>query len=721
MKLAFSPHAWGRTGARKLAFAFLFAVCGVSTLNAQSNTGNATGRARIALFEPAGQKSDAALTAVLATVADSVELSLDVLQRYEVRRLPPADPAKDLARVKAYCQANRIDQAIMGSGSARPEGGYLFKLEVYDRRSDSITLAPEGSSTGALDMFDVTDKLVGTLLDGLSGTHLLFGSLSVETDPSGATVSVNGKEMGTAPVSLRGLPAGAVQVSAKLAGHEDVNATVTISDGESTDTPLSLARSTGTLALAVPRDAVVTVSSAEIGKKDLNGPGAAALPTGDYDVQAASPGLPAAAGKVSITRNAATPYLPWPKGYLDVQTAAAGATIVVDGVDRGVAPLVVDVDPGTPHHVELKREKYQTYTTDISAAAGDKAQLAPTLVGLPGSIRVETSLPEGLNFFSASSNAPQVKLDDGQSVDMPHVFEDVPAGKHVVLIDDIRAGSRMYTVGGPIQVDVRSGETTVVSKTYEQAVAHLTIKDAPTGSIIAIDEENVDSASAVTTGVNVAAGEITISVLSPSSQVWSGHTNVAPGASEERSVLDLTWNLARRNISMKGNKDDWSGLVPIWDSVRNYVTFPGQPGTQITRGFACRDDKFVYFRYDFSNGSPSAKLAPGIAQLDYIQIINTGKGEVTGIVKFGRGANGTSTLGIRNPSRNQWTGLGDGVLKVHVGEGMMEVAIPLDRIKSYLNGASWDTQIFLVNSVNPSNANWSSVNSTPLRPVGYGF
>jgi hypothetical protein len=38
-----------------------------------------TGLTRVALFEPAGQKEDAALTATLSTVADSVELSLIVL------------------------------------------------------------------------------------------------------------------------------------------------------------------------------------------------------------------------------------------------------------------------------------------------------------------------------------------------------------------------------------------------------------------------------------------------------------------------------------------------------------------------------------------------------------------------------------------------------------------------------------------------------------------
>jgi hypothetical protein len=41
-----------------------------------------TAKARIALFEPCGQTGDAAFTAALCTVADSVELSLVCLQRY---------------------------------------------------------------------------------------------------------------------------------------------------------------------------------------------------------------------------------------------------------------------------------------------------------------------------------------------------------------------------------------------------------------------------------------------------------------------------------------------------------------------------------------------------------------------------------------------------------------------------------------------------------------
>jgi hypothetical protein len=361
-----------------MGIALLVATFFASALSAQSESG----RARIALFEPAGQKNDAALTAALSAVANSVELSLDLLQRYEVTRTPSANPETDLDQVRAYCRKNHFDQAILGSGNARPEGGYHFRLMVYDRKKDKVTTDQKGDSKGALDMFDTTDTLVASLLDGLSGTHLLFGSLSVDSDPAGATISVNGKDVGQAPLSLRGLPAGTVELTGRMVGREPAKTTVTISDGETTNASLTLPLSMGVLTVAMPKDAVMSVVSVGVELKRITGPGTAMLPAGDYEVQASCPGLPGVSGKVTITSGVSTQWQPWAKGYLDVRSDPAGATIVVDGVERGPTPLVIELEPGVVHRVELKMEHYETYNADLSQDAGSKTLFSPALTAV---------------------------------------------------------------------------------------------------------------------------------------------------------------------------------------------------------------------------------------------------------------------------------------------------------------------------------------------------
>ena len=559
-------------------------------------------------------------------------------------------------------------------------------------------------------MFDVTDKLVGTLLDGLSGTHLLFGSLSVESDPAGATVSVNGKEVGTAPLSVRGLPAGAVQVSARLAGHEEVNTSVTITDGESTDAPLSLARSTGTLALTVPKDAVVTVSSAEIGKKDLTGLVAATLPTGDYDVQASCAGMPVVSGKVSITRGANTPYLPWPKGYLDVQAVPAGATIVVDGVERGVAPLVVDVEPGTLHHVELKLAKYQAYVSDIKGTAGDKTPLSGTLTPLPGSIRVETSIPDAY-----------VELDEsGQYGSTPFVFNNVEPGAHVVKIANVTVDKREYTVGDPINVDVGPAQDVVISKTFVAGKGILVVKDAPPESVVLVDGSPADSQKALSTGIELPAGSYELSVQAPSSQTWHVHTFIGSGNTSIRSIYGMLWDIPRRTIKIDGKTDDWADLLPAWVSGQNYNAWAGQTGTQIQRGYVCRDDKYLYFRYDFSNGTPQSKInAKEIKDLEYVQIMGIKDGELTAIIRYT--AYGQQTiLGVQS-SKRVWTDMGTGWITFKAGENTLEIAISLTPIKSRLKGPPATSTLYVVNANPTPDHNWISRNASETQGIDFGL
>jgi hypothetical protein len=449
-------------------------------------------RARIALFEPVCPEADSTLTAVLAAVADTVELILACLDRYKIKRLPPADPAGELQKIRAYCAENRIDQAIGGSASARKGGGYAFRLVVYDRRADSITVVREGASTGELDLFDVTDALVASLLEGLSGTHMFFGSLAVKTDPPGANVSVNGRDVGAAPVALRGLPVGSLRISARAAGREDAETTVAITDGAAASASLSLARSTGKCSIAVPDDAAVAIRSKEIGEKVIQGSGAEVeLPTGLYEVQANCPGLAPMSEQITIRRGETSRWMPWPKGYLAVESNPPEARIFIDDEDRGVSPPVVEVEPGSLHKVELPKVKYQAYRADVNVDSGSKTSFAAVLTPLPGSIRVETNL--------SGANARV----EGIWKSTPCTFEGLAPGPHEVTIRPLLVRRRYFACEGNITVSVKPAEVTTLSKTLIPGTAYMQLFDAPPDSIITVDGAKMDTALARTAGVEV--------------------------------------------------------------------------------------------------------------------------------------------------------------------------------------------------------------------------
>jgi hypothetical protein len=381
----------------------------------------------------------------------------------------------------------------------------------------------------------------------------------------------------------------------------------------------------------------------------------------------------------------------------------------------------VDVDPATPHHVQVKRDKYETYTTDVSAAAGDKTPLAAVLVGLPGSIRMDAVLPAG-----ASIKSPNVSLDDGdRTAAMPAVFDKVQPGAHVLNVDDIRVGNRIYTVGNPIQVQVQPGETTQVSKTFVEGTASLTIRDAPAASTVTINGNAADSAKALTTGVEIPAGTSDVIVQAPGGQKWTGSFTLSPDAKSEKSLYEMTAVLPRRTITMKGNAEDWAGVLPLWPDGQNYNTYAGQPGTKIAKGFACRDDNYLYIRYDFSDGSPRPQLSATVAQaLRYSAFLFTGRkgDEIQAYIDIARGGIGgwsvTTTVGVSNSSTKAWTSLGDRLLVYKIGESMLEFALPLDVIKRRLVPGATEAALFVSNT--DKSGKWLSYNVTRRASIDLG-
>ena len=250
-------------------------------------------------------------------------------------------------------------------------------------------------------------------------------------------------------------------------------------------------------------------------------------------------------------------------------------------------------EPGALHHVELKKAKYKTYVTEVAAPAADKTSLNPEMTLLPGSIRVETSIP-----------GADVKLDDYLEGTTPFVFQGVDPGDHAVMISDVKVGKRLFTVGDPVQVQVNPDETAVVSRTFAEGRGQLTVQDAPTGSTVQVDGQTADSEKAFTTGIDVPAGYLDVIVTSPDSGKWTASIEVDPGKAIANSTHMMTWVLPRRTIALDGKPDSWEGIQPLSAMIGDAATFMGDASVAMNQVYMCRDDKYLYWRVDFAQANP---------------------------------------------------------------------------------------------------------------------
>lgn len=99
-----------------------------------------------------------------------------------------------------------------------------------------------------------------------------LGTLRVSAVPAGAQVSVNGRAVGAAPVTLTDLPEGAVTVGVSLGGYQPFTQRVTVRADVTTEVAAVLRPVTGTLSVRSDVPASVLVEGRPVGETPLDLP-----------------------------------------------------------------------------------------------------------------------------------------------------------------------------------------------------------------------------------------------------------------------------------------------------------------------------------------------------------------------------------------------------------------------------------------------------------------
>ena len=203
------------------------------------------------------------------------------------------------------------------------------------------------------------------------------GTLQITTTPDGAAVYVDGGTKGMSPVTLSGLAAGSHTVRLTKAGYTDYQATVTVTGGQTT--PLNVKMVAGTGPTSTTTSTVV--------------------PTGT--------------------------------GSISVSSTPSGASVNLDGWDKGMTPVTLEQVKAGSHTLTLKKAGYYDATQTVLVSGGAVAQVAITLVpqGQPpsgagtGTLTIR-SAPEGASVY----------LDGEKLGTTPLTVPGVKAGAHRVLL-----------------------------------------------------------------------------------------------------------------------------------------------------------------------------------------------------------------------------------------------------------------------------------------------
>ncbi|MEI7857498.1 MAG: PEGA domain-containing protein [Methanomicrobiales archaeon] len=288
-----------------------------------------------------------------------------------------------------------------------------------------------------------------------------YGSIYVESSPSGASIFFNGNYRGYSPITIYDVWPGSYTIEAQMNGYHSYTTTTSVSTGTRSNVycPLSPLETTGSLyILSDPTNTRVSLDGVDRGNTPLT---LNKLASGVHIVELDRSGYYDWKSTVEVpvggTRTISATLNPMPvstSGWVYVSSSPGGASVILDGTNYGQTPgsgsLKLNNIAIGEHTVTLTLSGYQPYTAKVTVYANTVSEVSGLLepagpkAGI-GEVSV-SSTPDGANVF----------IDNNFVGITPLTLKAISTGSHVIMVR--LAGYQDYEV----TTAVNAGATTTV-------------------------------------------------------------------------------------------------------------------------------------------------------------------------------------------------------------------------------------------------------------------
>ena len=224
--------------------------------------------------------------------------------------------------------------------------------------------------------------------------------VNISSQPSGATVIVDGQDRGTTPITLFDLAPGRHHLKYRLAGYVERDRFFDTHEGPFIEKNEVLVEEKGLLLLKTdPADCDIQIDGMSVGRTPRL---ITNLSVKDaYSIRLRKPGY--LDQVISVKFDGRKPVVREEKlvlasGTIEAMSEPAGAEVTVNGIVRGVTPIkVMDVPKGRAT-VKFHLDGFADEVRELAISAGDVQTLPIVMRGLPGTLHL-VSVPDGARFY----------------------------------------------------------------------------------------------------------------------------------------------------------------------------------------------------------------------------------------------------------------------------------------------------------------------------------
>jgi hypothetical protein len=261
----------------------------------------------------------------------------------------------------------------------------------------------------------------------------------INSDPSGAHVQMDGKEIGDTPVLLPDLALGSYSASVQMQGYTRRDISWKVQNGRPILINVPLMNNIGTLALdSDPEAAEIEID----GKSYGNTPFKDFLEQGQHKIRLEKNGYKPYEKIVTVNRDETTEVLAKMEtlpGSLSIESEPTGAALFINGIDYGVTPYKRDVIDAGDYTVRLSKEGYDTLEQTVTVHPGEPMDRTFTLDSNLGAIVLSVN-PPGVNIYLDGRFVCRTE-PEGKSRDVSKrvTIKNLPAGDHTITVSNKHA------------------------------------------------------------------------------------------------------------------------------------------------------------------------------------------------------------------------------------------------------------------------------------------
>src|ERR1700736_2306988 len=364
-------------------------------------------------------------------------------------------------------------------------------------------------------------------------------ALSVQTEPAGASILLDGKPPQTPPNIFTHVPFGSHQVTATLEDYEPIKQDIQVRKGMSPQVHLQLRPSQEIAALSVlsePTGASILLD----GKPPQTPPNIFThVPFGPHQITATLEDYEPIKQDIQVRRGM-TPQVHLQLkpnqeiAALSVLSEPAGASILLDGKPPQTPPNIFTHVPFGSHQITATLEDYEPIKQDIQVRRG----MSPE-------VRLQLKPSQELAALSVVSEpaGASILLDGKPPQTPPNIFTHVPLGSHQITatLDDYEPVKQDIQVHRGMAPEVR------LQLKPTQELAALSVVSEPAGASILLDGKPPQTPPNIFTHVPLGSHQITATLenYEPIKQDIQVHRGMAP---EVHLQLKPTQELAALSV-----------------------------------------------------------------------------------------------------------------------------------------------------------------------------